>query len=153
VILDILVKGRCDAGVAKRFFKRLLKGLQYTPRVLVIDKLGSYGVVKRELVPDVEHRQSHYLNYRAENSHRPTWRSERQMQRFLSSQQAQPYLSTHVFIYGHFHPRRHRMAATSYRAFRVTAFKIWQEATCVRMATQSCPVRCFELKRDHDRVS
>jgi len=66
VVLDILVQSRRDAGAAKRFFKRLLKGLQYTPRVLVTDKLGSYGVAKRALLPDVEHRKSRYLNNRAE---------------------------------------------------------------------------------------
>src|ERR1700690_24480 len=74
VVLDILVQSRRDAGGAKRIFKRLLKGLQYVPRVLIIDKLGSYGVAKRELLPDVEHRKSRYLNNRAENSHRPTRR-------------------------------------------------------------------------------
>lgn len=89
IVLDILVQGRRDAGAAKRFFKRLLKGLQYVPRVLVTDKLGSYGVAKRELLPDVEHRKSRYLNNRAENSHRPTRRRERQMQRFKSTRQAQ----------------------------------------------------------------
>jgi putative transposase len=35
-----------DAGAARRFFKRLLKGLQYVPHLLVTDKLGSYGVAK-----------------------------------------------------------------------------------------------------------
>ena len=85
MVLDILIRGRRDPGAAKRFFKRLLKGLQYVPRVLVTDKLGSYGVVRRDLLPDVEHRQSHYLNNRAENSHRPARRRERQMQRFKSS--------------------------------------------------------------------
>lgn len=77
-------------------------------RVLVTDKLGSYGVAKRELLPDVEHRENRYLNNRAENSHRPTRRRERQMQRFESARQAQRFLSAHAFIYGHFRPRRHR---------------------------------------------
>jgi putative transposase len=134
VVLDILVQSRRSAGAAKRFFKRLLKGLQYVPRVLVTDKLGSYGVAKRALLPEVEHRKSRYLNNRAENAHRPTRRRERQMQRFKSSRQAQRFLSAHAFIYGHFHPRRHRMPATSYRASRVTAFQVWQEETCAQMA-------------------
>jgi putative transposase len=134
VVLDILVQSRRDAGAAKRFFKRLLKGLQYVPRVLITDKLGSYGVAQRELLPDVEHRKSRYLNNRAENSHRPTRRRERQMQRFKSSQQAQRFLSAHSFIYGHFRPRRHRMTATNYRVSRATSFKVWQEETCARMA-------------------
>ena len=89
VVLDILVQPRRDANAAKRCFKRLLKGLQYVPRVIVTDKLRSYGVAQRQLLPGVEHRQSRYLNNRAENSHRPTRRRERQMQRFKSSEQAQ----------------------------------------------------------------
>ena len=68
----------------------------YAPRVLVTDKLGSYGVAKRALMPDVEHRKSRYLNNRAENSHRPTRRRERQMQRFKSARQAQRFLSAHA---------------------------------------------------------
>src|SRR5271166_19898 len=98
VVLDVLVQERRDATAAKRFFRRLLKGLQYVPRVIVTDKLRSYGVAKRHLLPDVEHRQSRYLNNRAENSHRPTRRRERQMQRFKSPRQAQRFLSTHSFI-------------------------------------------------------
>lgn len=133
VVLDILIQSRRDAGAAKRFFKRLLKGLQYVPRVLITDKLRSYGVAKRELLPGVEHRKSRYLNNRAENSHRPTRRRERQMQRFKSSLQAQRFLSAHAFIYGHFHPRRHRMAANRYRSSRAKAFKVWQQETCAQV--------------------
>jgi putative transposase len=123
VVLDILVQARRDTSAAKRFFRRLLKGLQYEPRVIVNDKLRSCGVVKRELLPNAEHRQSRYLNNRAENSHRPTRRRERQMQRFKTSRQAQRFLSAHAFIYGHFRPRRHRMEADRYRAVHATANK------------------------------
>jgi putative transposase len=69
VVLDILVQERRDANAAKRFFRRLLKRLDYVPRVIVTDKLRSYGVAKHHLLPDVEQRQSRYLNNRAENSH------------------------------------------------------------------------------------
>ena len=48
VVLDILVQDRRDAKAAKRFFQRLLKGLQYVPRVIVTDKLRSYGVAQRQ---------------------------------------------------------------------------------------------------------
>lgn len=134
VVLDILVQPRRDANAAKRFFKQLLEGLQYQPRVIVTDKLGSYGVAQRQLLPDVEHRQSRYLNNRAENSHRPTRRRERQMQRFKSSSQAQSFLSSHSFIYGHFHPRRHKLAAHAYRQIRSDAFKTWRQETCAQSA-------------------
>jgi putative transposase len=126
VVLDILVRDRRDAKAAKRFFRRLLKGIQYVPRVIVTDKLKSYGVAQRHLLPQVEHRQSRYLNNRAENSHRPTRRRERQMQRFKSTEQAQDFLSAHAFIHGHFHPRRHQMAAAAYRSVRSHAFDAWR---------------------------
>ncbi len=134
VVLDILVQARRDAQAATRFFNRLLKGLQYEPRVIVTDKLRSYGVAHRRLLPGVEHRQSRYLSNRAENSHRPTRRRERQMQRFKSSRQAQDFLSAHSFIYGHFRPRRHQQAACAYRETRSEAFNVWHEETCARAA-------------------
>ena len=63
-VLDILVQSRRNAKAAKRFFRKLLKGLQYVPRVIVTDKLRSYAAAKREILPGVEHRQSRYLNNR-----------------------------------------------------------------------------------------
>ena len=89
-------------------------------------------MARRHVLPNVEHRQSRYLNNRAENSHRPTPRRERQMQRFKSPEQAQDFLFAHAFIYGHFHPRRHRMAAKTYRAIRSAAFTVWRQETCVQ---------------------
>ena len=56
------------------------------------------------------------------------------MQRFKSSGQAQHFLSAHAFIHGHFHPRRHLMAATAYRAIRSEAFSVWKQETCARSA-------------------
>lgn len=83
-MLDVLVQSHRNALAAKRFFRRLLKGLEYLPRVIVTDKLGSYQVACREMLGSVEHRQSKYLNNRAENSHQPTRQRERAMKRFTS---------------------------------------------------------------------
>jgi putative transposase len=132
--LDILVQDRRNATAAKRFFKRLLTGLKYRPRKIVTDGLRSYGVAHRDLLPDVRHRTSRYLNNRAENSHRPTRRRERQMQRFKSPGQAQRFLSSHALIYGHFRPRRHLMSADQYRRARAKAFRVWRQETCVQIA-------------------
>ncbi len=134
VVLDILVQKQRNGTAAKRFFKRLLAGLQYKPRKIVTDGLRSYGVAQREILPDVRHRTSRYLNNRAENSHRPTRRRERQMQRFKSPEGAQRFLSAHGAIYGHFRPRRHLMAAGEYRRARDNAFRIWRQETCVQTA-------------------
>jgi putative transposase len=134
VVLDILVQGRRNATAAKRFFKRLLARLKYKPKRLVTDGLRSYGVAQREVLPEVKHRTSRYLNNRAENSHRPTRRRERQMQRFKSSAQAQRFLSSHAMIYGHFRPRRHLMTAVQYRRARAEAFRVWRQEMRVQMA-------------------
>jgi putative transposase len=133
-VLDILVQSRRNAKAAKRFFRKLLRGLRYAPRVIVTDKLKSYAAAKRDLELGGEHRQSRYLNNRAENSHQPTRKRERHMQRFKSPGQAQRFLSAHGPIHQHFRPRRHRMTATEYRAARAQAFAVWQEETCVRQA-------------------
>ena len=65
-VLDILVQKRRDTDAANRFFRRLLSGHAEVPRVIVTDKLKSYAAAKREILPKVEHRQSRYLNNRAE---------------------------------------------------------------------------------------
>ncbi|MDQ3762145.1 MAG: IS6 family transposase [Actinomycetota bacterium] len=76
-VLDILVTSRRDTTAATRFFRKLLTGLQSVPRVLVTDKLGSYAAARRRVLRSVEHRQSTYLNNRAENSHQPTRQRKR----------------------------------------------------------------------------
>src|SRR5918997_1646068 len=76
-MLDILVTSRRDTQAATRFFRKLLKGQEYVPRVLVTDKLGSYQAARGSVLASVEHRQSKYLNNRAENSYQPTRARER----------------------------------------------------------------------------
>jgi putative transposase len=134
VVPDVLLQSRRNTQAAKRFFKKLLKGLRYVPRVVVTDKLGSYGAAKRQIILHVEHRQSRYLNNRAENSHQPTRQRERRMKRFKSPRQAQQFLSAHSPIHQHSHPRRHLMTAAEYRAYRTNAFEVWKQETCVRRA-------------------
>ncbi len=126
-VLDILVQSRRNTKAATRFFRRLLRGLQYVPRVIVTDKLKSYAAAKRKILPGVEHRQSRYLNNRAEVSHQPTRRRERQMQRFKSPGHAQRFLSTHSLIHNHFQLHRHRLTASEHRAARDVAFQVWRD--------------------------
>ena len=57
-VLDILVQSRRSAIAARRFFRKLLKGLRYVPRVIVTDKLKSYATAKRKILPSVERRAS-----------------------------------------------------------------------------------------------
>ena len=128
-VLDILVTSRRDAKAATRFFRKLLTGLEYVPRVLVTDKLASYPVAHRRLIRSVEHRRSKYLNNRAENSHQPTRQRERTMKRFTSPGHAQRFLSAFSGISPHFRPRRHRLAAEQYRREMAVRFTTWNEVT------------------------
>jgi putative transposase len=106
-VLDVLVQSRRTAAAAKRLMRTVMETMQCVPRVLITDKLKSYGVAHRELIPRVEHRQSRSLNNRAENSHQPTRQRERAMQHFKSPGSAQRFLSAFSLISPHFRPRRH----------------------------------------------
>ena len=125
-VLDILVQSGRNAKAAKRFFKKLLKGLRYSPRRLVTDKLPSYTSAHREMIPAIEHRRGRSLNNRAENSHQPTRERERRMRRFKSMKHAQRFLSTHGQVSNHFRCGRHLMPACHYRNKMVKQFETWR---------------------------
>src|SRR3954465_14492 len=129
VVLDVLVQCRRDKQAAKRLLRKLLKRQMRPPRVMITDKLASYGAAKREIMPGVEHRQHKGLNNRAENSHQPTRRRGRQMKRFKSARQAQRFLSPHDQINNLFHLHRDHIPASVYRAVRTQAFQAWAEVT------------------------
>ena len=128
-VLDILVQSRRDKRAAKRLLRKLLKKQCRPPRVMITDKLASYGAAKKEIMPGVEHRQHKGLNNRAENSHQPTRGRERQMKRFKSPRHAQRFLAAHDGINNLFLLRRHRRPAAEYRAARTRAFRTWAEVT------------------------
>ena len=131
-VLDILVQKRRDTRAAKRFFRKLLKGLQFVPRKIVTDKLRSYGAARKELLPSVIHDQGNRMNNRAEVSHQPTRQRERQMRKFKSMRHAQRFLSVHGPITNLFRLCRHGIKAEHYRLFRDRAFATWREVTCAQ---------------------
>jgi len=133
-VLDILVQSRRNKHAAKRFFRKLLKGLQYVPRVIITDKLKSYGAAKREILRSVEHRQHKGLNNRAERSHQPTRQREYIMRRFKSPGHAQRFLSAFGPIFDHFHPKRHRLVARDYRTLMQDRFLVWSQVTGGKVA-------------------
>ena len=96
--------------------------------MIVTDKLRSYGVAHRELMPEAIHDTDQYANNRAELSHQPTRVRERGMRRFKSRQQAQRFLSVHAVVYSLFNLGRHLVSAEFYRTLRAGAFESWSEA-------------------------
>lgn len=127
--LDILVQKRRNTKAAKRFFRKLLKGLRYVPNRLVTDQLRSYAAAHRTTLPSVHHCTTHYANNRAEVSHQPTRQRERQMRRFKSPRHVQRFLSVHGPINNLFRIGRHLMQAVHYRLYRDRAFTTWREVT------------------------
>jgi len=134
-VLDILVQSRRNKRAAKKFFRKLLKVLQYVPRVIVTDKLRSYAAAKAEILPSVQHEQHMGLNNRAENSHQPTRERERRMRGFKSPGQAQRFLSSFGVITSFFRPGRHLLAAANYREIMRRRFTQWRELVGVQPAT------------------
>ena len=118
-----------DKRAAQKFFRKLLKSTGFAPRVMVTDKLRSYGAARKELFPGVEHRQHHGLNNRAENSHRLTRTREMRMGRFKSPGQAQRFLSAFEPIRGYFHPYQHRQTAAEYRETMRQRLSDWRRFT------------------------
>ncbi len=133
-VLDILVQPHRDKQAAKKFFRKLLKGLQYVPRAIITDRLGSYAAAKEELLPSVEHCRERWLNNRAENSHESTRERERRMRGFKSPGHAQRFLSVFGVIASFFRPGRHLLAAVNYREIMRRRFMQWRELVCLQPA-------------------
>jgi len=131
-VLDVLIQRRRDTRAARRLMSKLLKSATKPPRLMITDKLRSYGAARAKMGLRVEHRQHKGLNNRAENSHQPTRRRERIMKRFKSSRQAQRFLSIHDQIANLFHiPYPKSVTAKSRRASRKRAFSIWREISAI----------------------
>ncbi len=128
-VVDVFLQARRDGRTATRFFKRLLKAHGGEPRKIVTDKLRSYGVAHRDLIPDTIHDTSQYANNRAELSHQPTRVRERGMRRFKSTHQAQRFLGAHAAVYNLFNLGRNLVLAKHYRSLRQRAFASWEYAT------------------------
>ncbi|GAA3788708.1 hypothetical protein GCM10023083_25580 [Streptomyces phyllanthi] len=128
-VLDILVQDRRDTAAARRFFRCLLRKTGVVPQVIVTDRLRSYGAAHHEVMPSVEHRQSKYLNNRAENSHQPTRQRERAMKGFRSVGGAQRFLSAFSGISPRFRPCRHRLSAPGHRTEMIIRLVIWDQIT------------------------
>lgn len=130
-VVDVFLQSRRDAKAAKRFFKRMLKKHRGEPREIVTDKLRSYGVAQRELMPETIHNMDKYANNRAELPHQPTGVRERGMRKFKSMGQAQRFLNVHAAVYNLFNLGRHLVSADTYRYFRLRSFASWKNAAMV----------------------
>ncbi len=98
-----------------------MKTYRNEARKIVTDKLRSYAVAHRELIPDTIHDTTQYANNRAEPSDQPTRVRERVMRQFKSMQQAQRFLYVHGAVYNLFNLGRQLVSARNRRIFRLRA--------------------------------
>jgi putative transposase len=115
------------------FLKGYLRSHGGEPRKIVTDKLRSYPVAHREVMPEAIHLTDQYANNRAEQSHEATRVRERGMRgpasrRFKSMRQAQGFLGAHAAVSNLFNLGRHLVSAQRYRDLRISAFGQWSRA-------------------------
>src|SRR5215831_11823767 len=106
-VLDMLVQRQRDSWAALRLMRKLLKKHGFAPKLLVTDKLRSYGAAFRRLRLTCPYEQGLRKNNRAENSHQAVRRREHKLQRFRSARSAQRFLSMHAVVHNTFKLQRH----------------------------------------------
>jgi transposase-like protein len=130
-VLDVLVQSKRNKNAALKLMRKLLKRYGFVPDRMITDDLRSYGAAARDLGIESRHERGRWKNNRAENSHQPTRRRERKMQRFKSPGSAQKFLSTHAAVHNTFNVQRHLTSARTHRSFRAKAMNTWRAAVAV----------------------
>ena len=127
-VLDVLVQSKRNKHAALKLMRKLLKKYAIVPERMVTDDLRSYSAAVRDLGIERHHERGRWKNNKVENSHQPTRRRERKMQRFKSPGSAQKFLSTHAAVYNTFNVQRHLTSAQTHRTLRAAAMNTWREA-------------------------
>ena len=130
-VLDMLVQRRRDTRAALRLMRKLLKKLGFAPKLLVTDKLGSYGSAFRKLGLTCPHEQGLRKNNRAETPIKLCGDESARCSRFKSSRSAQRFLNVHSAVHNTFNHQRHLVSRSTLRIFRVEAAARWQDAVAV----------------------
>jgi putative transposase len=136
-VLDVLVQSTRNKNSALKLMRKLLKKYGFVPDRLIADHLRSYGAAARDLEIENRHERGRWKNHRAENSHQPSRRRERKMQRCKSAASAQKFLSAHAAVYNTFNVQRHLASARTHRSFRAAAMSTWRAALPRRSASLS----------------
>jgi putative transposase len=122
-ILDVLVQSKRNKHAALKLMRKLLKKYAFVPERFT-DDLRSYSAAARDLGIERLHERGRWKN---KNSHQPTRRRERKIQRFKSARSAQKFLSAHAAVYNTFNVQRHLTSARSHRVLRTAAMGTWRE--------------------------
>ena len=125
-VLEAFVSKRRDRKAALKFLRKTMKRFG-RPRVIVTDKLRSYGAAMKELGNVASHQNGRWLNNRAENSHQPFRRRERAMLRFRQMKSLQKFAAVHSSVHNHFNKERHLYTRCNFKHNRATALAEWRQ--------------------------
>ena len=129
-ILESFVTKTRDKKAALKFLKKSMKR-HGRARVLVMDKLRSYGAAMKDIGNAARQETGRWLNNRAENSHLPFRRRERAMQRFRSMRSLQKFTAVHASVYNHFNQERALYSRDNFKIKRAAALAEWRELGAV----------------------
>ena len=124
-VLESFVTETRDKAAALKFIKKAMRRHGRT-KVIVTDRLRSYGAALKEIGAADIQQTGRRLNNRAENSHLPFRRRERAMQRFRRMKTLQKFASVHASVHNHFSQERHLVSREEYRKRRSAALAGWK---------------------------
>ena len=125
-VLEVFATKHRGRRAALTFLKRTMKHYG-GPRVIVTDRLRSYGAAMK--VIGVEDRQvcGQWLNNRAENSHQPFRRQERAMARFRDIKTLQKFAAARASVHNHFNQERHLYNRETFKLNRSAVLAEWRQ--------------------------
>jgi putative transposase len=123
-VLECFVTKRRNKAAAKKFLTKTMRKYG-SAKIIITDKLLSYGAAFREIGVADKQLCGGRANNRCKNSHLPFRRRERAMQRFKTVAALQKFVSYHSQIYNHFNHERHLESRQSFKQKRTTALIEW----------------------------
>jgi putative transposase len=120
-VLDVLVQRRRDSSAARRLLTKRLKTAAAPPRVMITDKLRSYGAALAKMGLRVEHRQHKGLNNRAGELASADTATRTDHEALQISPATQRFLTIHDQVANLFHVPIHKRRPLSIFALRGSA--------------------------------
>ena len=125
-VLESYVTKRRDRKAALKFLRKSMKRFG-SPKIIVTDKLRSYGAAMKVIGNAERQETGRWLNNRSENSHLPFRRRERAMLRFRRMRSLQKFVSVHASVHNHFNQERHLYSRTNFKLNRTAALVEWRQ--------------------------
>ncbi|WP_341864121.1 IS6 family transposase [Gymnodinialimonas sp. 57CJ19] len=124
-VLESYVTKRRDKKAAVKFLRKAMRK-HGQPKVIVTDKLRSYGAALKDLGGANRQETGRWVNNRAENSHLPFRRRERAMLRFRRMRSLQKFASVHASVSNHFNQTRSLSSRSHFKLNRTAALLEWR---------------------------